>query len=103
MYATHIFDGLDDWASHLFYLTDKGSCGWQGKMQDLEVYQQLKASNHPAKMLAIAEHWLRKELDEHRRLRQTEKPQGEVTHEPDPTESHGGYSSGRLTRTNVMS
>jgi CCR4-NOT complex subunit CAF16 len=48
LYATHIFDGLDDWASHLYYLTDDGKCGWQGKMEDLEIYQELKAKNHPA-------------------------------------------------------
>ena len=53
-----IFDGLDDWATHLFYLNDSGKCGWQGRMEDLEFYQKLKAENHPAKMLAVAEHWL---------------------------------------------
>eukprot|EP00980_Cylindrotheca_fusiformis_P018211 scaffold5901_cov116-Cylindrotheca_fusiformis.AAC.4 len=48
LYATHIFDGLDDWASNLFYLTNEGKCGWQGKMEDLQVYQDLKRDNHPA-------------------------------------------------------
>ena len=42
IYATHIFDGLDDWATHLFYLTNKGNCGWQGKPGDLELYRKLK-------------------------------------------------------------
>jgi CCR4-NOT complex subunit CAF16 len=96
IYATHIFDGLDDWASHLFYLTDTGSCGWQGKMQDLEVYQQLKRDNHPAKMLAIAEHWLRKELDARRVLNLQEEAQGAEAHALDPTDKQGGFSSGRL-------
>jgi CCR4-NOT complex subunit CAF16 len=66
VYATHIFDGLDDWASHLFYITNSGSCGWRGEMRELDLYQKLKAENHPAKMLAIADHWLRKELEENR-------------------------------------
>lgn len=95
IYATHIFDGLDDWASHLFYLTDQGNCGWQGKMQDLEVYQQLKAENHPAKMLAIAEHWLRKEMDERRKRNIQEAAQGAMAHEADPSVRQGGYASGR--------
>merc|ERR1712127_965795 len=42
LYATHIFDGLDDWATHLFYLNSRGKCGWQGKMSELEKYQELK-------------------------------------------------------------
>lgn len=95
IYATHIFDGLDDWASHLFYLTDQGGCGWQGKMEDLEVYQQLKAQQHPAKMLAIAEHWLRREMDERRKRNIHEAAQGIMAHEADPTDRQGGYASGR--------
>jgi len=95
IYATHIFDGLDDWATHLHYLTDKGECGWQGKLQDLEIYQDLKATNHPAKMLAIADHWLRKELEENRKKRKQEKAAGSMVHVLDPTDRQGGYASGR--------
>lgn len=28
-YATHIFDGLEDWPTHLHYLTHQGTTGWQ--------------------------------------------------------------------------
>jgi CCR4-NOT complex subunit CAF16 len=95
VYATHIFDGLDDWASHLFYLTDSGKCGWQGKMHELDVYEELKRNNHPSKMLYIAEHWLRKELEENRRLNKLEQAQGAGAMEIDPTNRQGGYASGR--------
>lgn len=44
-------------------------------------------------MLAVAEHWLRKELDENRRLHKFEKAQGD--HGLDPTDRQGGYASGR--------
>jgi CCR4-NOT complex subunit CAF16 len=95
VYATHIFDGLDDWATHLYHLNDSGQCGWQGDIQDLDVYQKLKADKHPAKMLAIAEHWLRAELEEMRRLKKTEKAGGAI--ELDPTaRDQGGYKSGRM-------
>lgn len=94
LYATHIFDGLDDWATNLMYLTDKGTCGWQGKMNDLQVYKDLQASNHPCKMLAIADHWLRKELDANRLLHKKEKA-GLAAMEVDPTDRQGGYASGR--------
>mmetsp|Transcript_82614 Transcript_82614/g.123985 ORF Transcript_82614/g.123985 Transcript_82614/m.123985 type:complete len:346 (-) Transcript_82614:143-1180(-) len=98
LYATHIFDGLDDWASHLFYLTNEGKCGWQGKMEELEVYQRLKSNNHPARMLAIAEHWLRKELEESRAKGKYEKAQ-QAGIEIDPTSRQGGYASGRNINT----
>jgi CCR4-NOT complex subunit CAF16 len=92
-----IFDGLDEWATNLFYLTDSGKCGWQGKMQDLDVYQKLKADNHPAKMLAIAEHWLRAELIANRLLKKTEKASGTFTKDIDLLDrQQGGYASGRM-------
>ncbi len=95
IYATHIFDGLDDWPTHLTYLTDSGNTGWQGKLGELEYYQQLKAEKHPAKMLAVADHWLRKELERNRARRKFEKAQGENAHAMDPTNRQGGYASGR--------
>jgi len=95
IYATHIFDGLDDWATDLHYLTDKGTCGWQGKLQDLQIYQKLKEENHPAKMLAIADHWLRKELEANRAMKRKERAQGVLAHALDPTKNQGGFSSGR--------
>lgn len=95
IYATHIFDGLDEWASHLCYLTDKGTCGWQGEMGDLEFYQKLKAENHPAKMLSVADFWLRKELVAARKARRFESAQGDLAHALDPTDRQGGFASGR--------
>jgi CCR4-NOT complex subunit CAF16 len=94
IYATHIFDGLDDWASHLFYLTNHGKCGWQGTIEELDYYQKLKAENHPCKMLAVAEHWLRKEMEESRARNEFEKAQY-AEMELDPTDRQGGYASGR--------
>lgn len=98
IYATHIFDGLDDWATHLHYLTDDGKCGWQGRLGDLDKYKELKAQNHPAKMLAIADHWLRAEMEKNRKMRKYEKASGALVHELDPTDRNGGYASGRNIR-----
>lgn len=99
IYATHIFDGLDDWATHLHYLTDNGDCGWQGKIGDLEIYQKLKEENHPSKMLAVADHWLRKELETNRAQKRFEKAQGELAYSLDPTDRQGGFASGRNIKT----
>jgi CCR4-NOT complex subunit CAF16 len=101
IYATHIFDGLDDWPTHMHYLTDNGSTGWQGKLEDLEFYQKLKEQNHPAKMLAVADNWLRKELEKKRALKQKEKASGGLAHALDPTDRQGGYASGRNIQTEV--
>ena len=98
IYATHIFDGLDEWPTHLTYLTDTGCTGWQGKMEELEYYQKLKEENHPAKMLAVADHWLRKELEIKREMRRFEKAQGAGAHELDPSNRQGGFASGRNIR-----
>ena len=39
LYATRLFDELDDWVKHLHYLKDEGKCGWQGEIQDLDKYK----------------------------------------------------------------
>lgn len=61
-YATHIFDGLDDWPTHLHYLRNTGCTGWQGRTQELQLYRDLRARGEPSPLLRIAEHWLRQEL-----------------------------------------
>lgn len=99
LYATHIFDGLDDWPTHLHYLCNKGHTGWQGKIGDLELYQTLRAKGEPSPLLRIAESWLRAERTADSVV--AEKPLGEVAdRDADPTQSSfnsgGGFSSGRM-------
>jgi CCR4-NOT complex subunit CAF16 len=104
IYATHIFDGLDDWATHLLYLTDRGRCGWEGPVEALPLYRQLAASasdgsHHPAKMLTVAEAWLRAEWNRRKTKRQREKAMGAgaLLEEMNVTDrSQGGYASGRM-------
>lgn len=101
LYATHIFDGLDEWPTHFHYLTDKGSTGWQGSLQELDYYRDLRAQGHPSPLLKIAERWLRAELEEKKRLKIKEKEAGEVANNEEndllkSTKSGGGYVSGRL-------
>ena len=96
IYATHIFDGLDDWASHLFYLTNSGDCGWQGGMNELEYYHELKEQKHPCKMLAIADKWLRAELEESRKQKKQERAAGVMARDEIYDNQQGGFASGRL-------
>lgn len=53
-YATHIFDGLDDWPTHLHYLNNTGATGWQGEINDLEMYREMRARGEPSPLLRIA-------------------------------------------------
>ena len=53
-YATHIFDGLDDWPTHLHYLNNTGATGWQGEIGDLEMYRDMRARGEPSPLLRIA-------------------------------------------------
>lgn len=104
IYATHIFDGLDDWPTHLHYLTNKGYTGWQGKLWDLEHYQELRKSGHPSPLLKIAERWLRQELVDN----DSEKEEAlgvAAQASKDPLQlsynAGGGFSSGRMAAYNV--
>eukprot|EP01038_Epipyxis_sp_PR26KG_P008265 gene8265-11185_t len=98
LYATHIFDGLDDWPTHLHYLCNKGHTGWQGKIEDLELYQQLRAKGEPSPLLRIAESWLRAELVDGSAKEAAAGPAAQL--EQDPTAasfvSGGGFSNGRM-------
>lgn len=108
LYATHIFDGLDDWPTHLHYLCNKGHTGWQGEIGDLELYQQLRREGEPSPLLRIAEAWLRAELDEKRAANEQEAAAGPAAQaEADPTQlsfvSGGGFSAGRMAAYDVIS
>ena len=51
LYATHIFDGLDDWPTHLHYLTNTHTTGWQGKVDELPLYAELRSKGEPSPLL----------------------------------------------------
>jgi CCR4-NOT complex subunit CAF16 len=55
VYATHIFDGLETWATHLAYIQD-GELNRLSKMTDIE---ELKTSPN---LLSVVESWLRSEI-----------------------------------------
>lgn len=101
LYATHIFDGLDDWPTHLHYLTNKHTTGWQGRIETLDLYSQLRAKGEPSPLLRISEAWLRAELLEKRARKEQEASAGAAAHaSSDPTQlsfvSGGGFSAGRM-------
>ncbi|CAN6462123.1 unnamed protein product [Victoria cruziana] len=54
VYATHIFDGLETWATHLAYIVD-------GDLKRLEKLEELEELKNGKTLLSIAEAWLRSE------------------------------------------
>eukprot|EP01039_Chlorochromonas_danica_P006066 gene6066-6680_t len=104
LYATHIFDGLDDWPTHLHYLNNKGVTGWQGLLHDLPLYREMRSRGEPSPLLRIAENWLRAELEDGA---EHEKPLGEAANkEHDPTQTSfvaaGGFANGRMASHNFI-
>jgi len=106
IYATHIFDGLDDWPTHLMYLCDKGRTGWQGEMKDLQLYKEMRARGEPSPLLRIAEHWLRTELAVKVAQEEQEEAAGDAAmnlKNPLQTSyiSGGGFTAGRMAAYDI--
>ncbi|KNA19195.1 hypothetical protein SOVF_063790 [Spinacia oleracea] len=68
IYATHIFDGLESWPTHLVYVA-------RGKLQLSLPMDKLKEISNLSLMRTV-ECWLRKELGEERKRRKERKAQG---------------------------
>ncbi|KAJ8605465.1 hypothetical protein CTAYLR_003328 [Chrysophaeum taylorii] len=101
VYATHIFDGLDDWPSHLHFLARDGTTGWEGRLDDLDLYKRLRKEGHPSPMLKIATTWLRAELAATTKDRKYEKENGEAAVDASnphnlSTDRGGGFNPGRM-------
>lgn len=97
IYATHIFDGLEDWPSHIVYVA-------HGRLQlAMQIDQVRKISN--LSLMRTVESWLRKERDEERKKRkerQASHPENKKLEES----VHGavramnnGWAAGRLRST----
>ncbi|KAK4786885.1 hypothetical protein SAY86_010718 [Trapa natans] len=68
IYATHIFDGLEEWPSHIVYVA-------HGKLQLAMPMDKVKEMTKLSLMRTV-ESWLRKERDEERRRRKERKESG---------------------------
>ncbi|XP_008463596.1 ABC transporter I family member 20 isoform X1 [Cucumis melo] len=105
IYATHIFDGLEDWPSHMVYVS-------HGKLQISMPMDKIKEISKLSLMRTV-ESWLRKERDEERLRRRERKANGLPEFEErieesrvtgDPARSavrviNNGWAAGRLNST----
>lgn len=60
LYATHILEGLEDWATHLAYLHD-GKIALMQPLTAIAELQALKARNVTAPLLRLVDGWLRRD------------------------------------------
>ena len=60
LYATHILEGLEDWATHLAYLHD-GRIALMSRLDGIADYQALKAQRATTPLLRLVDGWLRRD------------------------------------------
>lgn len=62
IYATHIFDGLDDWMTHMAYMTD-GAMPKFGPIEAFPEFAARRAAGSTSPLLRTIEAWLREGRD----------------------------------------
>jgi len=60
LYATHILEGLEDWATHLAYLAG-GKITVMSPLDALDEYRALKAQHTTTPLLRLVDRWLRRD------------------------------------------
>jgi CCR4-NOT complex subunit CAF16 len=60
LYATHILEGLEDWATHLAYLDD-GRIAVMEPLEAIEDFRALKREGATAPLLRLVDRWLRRD------------------------------------------
>ncbi|KAI3430388.1 hypothetical protein D9Q98_004983 [Chlorella vulgaris] len=95
IYATHIFDGLEAWPSHLMYVAG-------GQLQVFE-----KAENIPelqsGQLLALVERWLREEQRQRQALAAKQGPADGSKELLEVASWNNGWASGRLASSMKLS
>jgi CCR4-NOT complex subunit CAF16 len=98
VYATHIFDGLDDWPTHIAYLAD-GALRSFGLSSELGELNARRLAGTPAPLLRTIEGWMRAHREEKKAAgrKLTEAPGGGAVDELRGALTGNGYLSGRMS------
>ena len=104
VYATHIFDGLDEWATHVAYMR-AGSIHTSAPLQSLPEFKRHVDSGSTCPLMRLVESWLREERRAAAEGASAEKEAGDASTESrsglaTSTVSAGGFAPGRLARDN---
>lgn len=97
VYATHIFDGLDDWATHLAYVADNTMDKF-GPVESFAELQERRAASIVAPLLRTIEAWMRADRDRRREkgLKVTETAEREAIEDELRGAGGNGFLSGRF-------
>ncbi|GAB4824174.1 hypothetical protein N2152v2_011220 [Parachlorella kessleri] len=99
VYATHIFDGLESWPSHVMYLA-------RGRLQLFQPAAALPELKE-GRLLELVERWLRTEKEERQARHETEAAQAEGGRAGDDKLSlaswNNGWAAGRLSASIKLS
>ena len=93
MYATHIFDGLDDWTTHVMYLKAGRTDGVK-RIQDFEDWQERKDRGEHNPLLRAVEKKMRAQRAEEQNFEPAELKAKEV--KGSIIGPQGGFASGRF-------
>lgn len=79
VYATHIFDGLNEWPTHIAHLSN-GRIKLIDRMINLTEFEELKQdrSTFNSPLLRLIERWVRREVDERKKLNIENKSQAQA-------------------------
>ncbi|XP_010558330.1 PREDICTED: ABC transporter I family member 20 [Tarenaya hassleriana] len=94
IYATHIFDGLEEWPSHIVYVAN-------GRLQLAMPMEKVRETSKMSLMRTV-EKWLRKERDEERKRRKERKAKNLPEFEPRVEESRVAGGAARASVARVM-
>ena len=88
MYATHIFDGLETWATDLAYVQE-------GVLRRIEKLSKLDELKNSANLLSVVESWLRSEtkLEKKKTINPPAQIQTQIQRIPSPFDSSPFRSS----------
>ncbi|KAH7444234.1 hypothetical protein KP509_02G070700 [Ceratopteris richardii] len=95
IYATHIFDGLETWPSHIAYVA-------QGVLQFVKPLSEVEDLKN-ATLMRVVEGWLRKEIESERKKRKENRGKGVAGSDWKPPSDfrllNNGWAGGRLHST----
>jgi CCR4-NOT complex subunit CAF16 len=95
VYATHIFDGLDDWATHIGYVADQTMVKF-GRTDDFPELLRHRTEGTVAPLLRTIEGWLRTDRDAKRARGVKLTEEAERTVDELRGAAGNGYLSGRF-------
>ena len=97
LFATHIFDGMEEWVTDVLHLKVGGTVGYCGLVDDIPLLRDLRAQRVAAPLMRTIEQWMRDEdIDDSTEAESGNEAISQLNKLHNAQEGAGGYTSGRL-------